>query len=66
MEDPMTDDPIFTTLGLVFTYIYVAEAVLKIWALGFIMAKDSYLRDSWNVLDFLIVVTGLISDIFQL
>ena len=37
------------------------EMVLKIFALGFIMNQNSYLRDNWNILDFIIVVTGLIS-----
>ena len=33
---------------------------LKIMGLGFIMNEGSYLRDSWNVLDFLIVITSYI------
>jgi hypothetical protein len=45
----------------IFTYIYTAEAVLKIIALGFIVHKASYLRDPWNILDFIVVIMGLIS-----
>lgn len=45
----------------IFTYIYTAEAVLKIIAFGFILHKKSYLRDPWNVLDFIVVIIGLIS-----
>ena len=38
--------------------------ILKILGLGFIFPKDSYLRDSWNILDFIIVISGYIPFIF--
>ena len=44
---------------LVFTYIFAAEAFLKILALGFI----TYLQDPWNTFDFVIVIIS-ISDVF--
>ncbi len=44
-----------------FTVVFVFEAALKIIAFGFIMHKRSYMRDPWNVLDFIVVVIGLIS-----
>lgn len=31
---------------------------LKIIGLGFVLPKGSYLRDSWNILDFVIVISG--------
>lgn len=44
------------------TAIFTIEAMLKIIALGFLFnGKRSYLRDSWNILDFTIVVSGLIT-----
>jgi len=39
--------------------------VLKILALGFIWNKGSYLRDSWNILDFIIVMSGYVGYLFQ-
>jgi voltage-dependent calcium channel L type alpha-1D len=51
-------------LGLadnIFTIYYIAEAVFKILAFGFIVHKRSYLRDPWNVIDFIVVVIGIIS-----
>ena len=42
----------------VFTYIFAAEAFLKILALGFI----TYLKDPWNTFDFVIVIIS-ISDV---
>ena len=35
--------------------------VFKIIAMGFVMRAHSYLRDSWNILDFLVVILGWIS-----
>ena len=42
-----------------FTYIFAAEAILKILGYGFI----TYLKDPWNTFDFIIVVISL-SDVF--
>lgn len=44
-----------------FTVLFVVEAILKIAAFGFIIHKRSYLRDPWNILDFLVVIIGLVS-----
>jgi len=32
--------------------------VVKILSLGFIMNNGSYLRDAWNILDFVIIGSG--------
>mmetsp|Transcript_9389 Transcript_9389/g.23891 ORF Transcript_9389/g.23891 Transcript_9389/m.23891 type:complete len:677 (+) Transcript_9389:82-2112(+) len=45
----------------VFTGFFTVEALLKIGAWGFLLAPDTYLRSGWNILDFVIVVTGYIS-----
>lgn len=34
--------------------------VFKVAALGFILNKGSYMRDSWNLLDFVIIMSGYI------
>jgi len=39
---------------------FALEAATKIISLGFIMDDGSYARDSWNILDFIIVITSLI------
>ncbi|VDP31784.1 unnamed protein product [Soboliphyme baturini] len=41
--------------------IFTIECVLKVIAFGFILHKDSYLRSGWNILDFIVVVSGVIS-----
>lgn len=43
-----------------FLAIFCVEASLKILALGFVMHKNSYLRNIWNIMDFFVVVTGLV------
>lgn len=42
-----------------FTAIYTTEMLLKIIAFGFVLNDGSYLRDMWNIMDFLIVCTSL-------
>jgi hypothetical protein len=60
-----TDSPLSTVTSLpwaetTFTAIYVTEMSLKIMAYGFAFNQGAYLRDSWNIMDFLIVVTSLL------
>ena len=51
-------DPIWAFLETVFLVLYTIEMVFKILGLGFIFNEDAYLKDSWNILDFFIVVTS--------
>jgi hypothetical protein len=37
--------------------------IIKIVALGFVLNKNSYLRDPWNVLDFIIVGSAWLTEI---
>ena len=41
-----------------FLGIFTVEAALKILALGFVLHRGSYLRNAWNIMDFIVVVTG--------
>jgi len=36
------------------------EMLLKIFGLGFAFNKKAYLRDYWNIIDFVVVMTSLI------
>ena len=48
-------------IDLIMTFIFTIEVIVKIIAYGFVNAgKTSYLRDAWNVLDFMIVAAALI------
>ncbi|XP_069690114.1 voltage-dependent calcium channel type A subunit alpha-1 isoform X22 [Periplaneta americana] len=44
-----------------FLGIFCVEASLKILALGFVLHPRSYLRNIWNMMDFVVVVTGFIT-----
>ncbi|CAN0154191.1 unnamed protein product [Ectocarpus sp. 8 AP-2014] len=74
-EDPSSEDvgePIaegswrntllYETEGI-FTAIFTLEFVLKVVSQGFIFGHGAYLRDAWNVLDFVVVVTALLTSI---
>ncbi len=45
---------------LFFTSCFTLEAIMKAVAYGFMFDKGSYLRDTWNQLDFCIVVASLV------
>jgi len=65
-DDPREKDPtssqkqLSATLEVVFWTIFAIEATSKIIALGFCQGKGTYWKDSWNRLDFVIVLTGLL------
>lgn len=62
MDDPLRDPSETPTFMLVaddiFQYLYTVEMVVKIVSLGFILNAGSYLRDAWNILDFIIIGSG--------
>lgn len=61
MEEPGVEQtPVIQIIDHLFTGLYTAEMLLKIMGMGFIMSKGSYLRDTWNILDFVIVITSYI------
>lgn len=42
----------------VFLIIFTVETFLKILAYGLVMHPSAYIRNGWNLLDFVIVVVG--------
>ena len=69
LESPL-DDPegtkliILKKVDLFMTVAFTFEAIVKIIAWGFAFAgKQSYIRDAWNILDFIIVVAALMDAI---
>lgn len=45
----------------VFLALYSTEMLLKIVGLGFLFNKGAYLRDPWNILDFIIVSSAYLT-----
>ncbi len=46
--------------GHVFNITFIIECAIKITAMGFIHHKNSYLRDTWNWLDFAVVMVSIV------
>ena len=46
-----------------FLVVFVVEMLMKVIAFGFIRAQDSYMRNSWNVFDFFIVMVSLVAKV---
>lgn len=63
IQDPTDDEPgpFFVAAENIFIVLYTIEMVIKIVGLGFIMGPNAYLKESWNILDFVIVVTSYTS-----
>jgi len=53
-------------IEIIFTVIFTAECGMRIIALGFIAHPTAYLRNSWNILDFTIVMIGMISEVLAI
>jgi len=52
---------IFEYFENVFLVLYTLEMVFKILGMGLVFDDKAYLRDSWNILDFVIVMSSLLT-----
>lgn len=61
MDDPTVEEPnpVFKMAETVFLGLYTVEMVLKIIGMGFYFSENAYIKDGWNILDFVIVVLSL-------
>jgi hypothetical protein len=50
---------------MVFLALYTTEMVLKILGMGFVLNENSYLRDGWNIIDFVVVIVGYLQLFIQ-
>ena len=50
----------------IISWIFIIECVVKIIVMGFYFGEMTYLRDSWNVLDFIIVLFSVITFILSM
>lgn len=65
-EDPLSvsSSPLQNAMENIFLALYSTEMAIKILALGFVFNKGAYLRDPWNILDFIIVFSAYLT-LFQ-
>lgn len=54
----------YETSDLVISIIFAVEALLKIVVFGLIRHEGAYLRQGWNIIEFVIVVTSILNLIF--
>ena len=47
-------------LEVVFFIFYLIEMVIKVVAAGFVFNRGAYLRDPWNVMDFIIILASVL------
>jgi hypothetical protein len=65
ISDPKDSNSIAEATDKYFLAIFTIEIFMKICAVGFIHAENSYLRDTWNILDFVVIVVGWVSVILE-
>lgn len=69
LEEPvLKDEYSLATLkffGDVVSGLFIVESALKIFVMGFVIGKKTYLRDSFNILDFVIVVISIVAWILE-
>eukprot|EP00659_Diplonema_papillatum_P017024 gene17024-26121_t len=69
LEIPSMEDYVWARavvqVDVAFLALFCVEAMLKIGALGFAFDRWSYMRDPWNVCDFIIVFLGVVSELFD-
>ena len=69
LEEPTVTNPYTLStlelMGNIVSALFIAECVLKIIAMGFIKGKFTYLKDNYNILDFVIVCFSILSWIME-
>jgi hypothetical protein len=42
------------------TGLYILEGMAKVIAMGFVLGENVYLKNMWNILDFSIIIAGIL------
>ena len=65
ISDPTDNNNLGNQTDNYFLYFYTFECILKIIAFRFWASEDAYLKDTWNLLDFFVVIVGWILFIIE-
>lgn len=69
IEEPTLDEPYakatLELFGNVISGLFIGECALKIYVMGFVKGKFAYLKDNYNILDFVIVVFSILSWVLE-
>ena len=60
LDEESTEKIVSYMLDAIFTTIFLLEFTLKTVTYGFFIGKGTYMKDNWNVLDFIIVVISIL------
>ena len=66
MDNPLVNPEstrvqVLIVLDFCFTIVFICEMTIKILAYGFFFENEAYLRSSWNVLDFVVVLVSILN-----
>ncbi|MFH4976850.1 hypothetical protein AB6A40_003559 [Gnathostoma spinigerum] len=64
-QDSDFKNTVLEQIEYLFIIVFTIECVLKVIALGFLFHAGAYLRNAWNILDFIIVLIGLVSSVLS-
>ncbi|RZF39363.1 hypothetical protein LSTR_LSTR000884 [Laodelphax striatellus] len=64
-SDSNNTNAVLEKIEYIFLVIFTVECMMKIIAYGFVAHQGAYLRNGWNLLDFTIVVIGMISTVLS-
>ena len=57
-DSEMRYNKILDNIQFGITIFFTLECILKIFAVGFFRAPNSYFRDTWNWVDFFTIIVG--------
>ena len=60
LPDNETINAVSDPIDYSFNALFTVECMMKVISFGFINDEGSYLRDNWNIMDFIIVVSSLL------
>ena len=65
LDNPLLDPEtwrvkVLFNINIVFTIIFTLEMIAKILAYGFILSSNAYLKNAWNLLDFIVVMISIL------
>jgi hypothetical protein len=56
IDQSLISDIVDITINLIF----ISEACVKVISMGFVLHEKSYLRESWNIMDFIIILFSIV------
>ena len=58
-NEPLLEE-VFTDIDIILSLFFLSEFILKSISSGFLFDKGTYLKDTWNILDFFIIIISLV------